>query len=378
MKVPFYRHDLGPGDAASIASVLATPYLTSGEVGRRVEAELCTFFGVPHAALVNSWTNGAVAVLLALGIGPGDEVIVPAMTFIASANVVELVGAKPVFVDVDADTLNLTAAAVKAAVTARTRAIIPVHLYGQMCDVRAMRDAVGPGIAIVEDAAHSFESSFNGDLPGTHSDAAIFSFYATKNVTCGEGGAIVTRRGDLHQTVLQTRLHGMSAGAVDRFSRDRYRHWDMLRLGTKANLPDLLAALLPAQIATVRSRLARREEIARRYERAFAGNVIRLARVLPGSVSARHLFPIHVPVHIRDRALQALNENGIATTVNYRSVPTLTYYREKYGYGPEDFPVSYEWGEGTITLPLYPSLTGEEQNAVISAVLETVVPMVGE
>ncbi len=378
MKVPFYRHDLGPEDAASVARVLATPYLTSGEVGRRVEADLCAFFGVPHAALVNSWTNGAVAVLLALGIGPGDEVIVPAMTFIASANVVELVGARPVFVDVDADTLNLTAAAVKAAVTARTRAVIPVHLYGQMCDVRALREAVGPAIAIVEDAAHSFESSFEGDLPGAHADAAIFSFYATKNVTCGEGGAIVTRRSDLHLAVLQTRLHGMSAGAVDRFSKDRYRHWDMLRLGTKANLPDLLAALLPAQIATVRSRLARREEIAARYERAFAGNVIRLARVLPGSVSARHIFPIHVPVRIRDRALQALNERGIATTVNYRSVPTLTYYREKYGYRPEDFPVSHEWGEGTITLPLYPSLTEEEQDAVISAVLETVVPMVGE
>jgi dTDP-4-amino-4,6-dideoxygalactose transaminase len=132
------------------------------------------------------------------------------------------------------------------------------------------------------------------------------------------------------------------------------------------------------QIATVRSRLARREDIARRYERAFAGNAIRLARVLPGSLSARHLFPIHVPPRVRDLALQALNESGIATTVNYRAVPTLTYYRKKYGYGPADFPVSYEWGEGTITLPLYPSLTGEEQNAVIAAVLETVVPMVEE
>src|SRR5262249_1697026 len=185
----FYRHDLGPGDADAVARVLASPYLTSGEVCRRVEADLCSFFDVPHAVMVNSWTNGAVAVLLALGIGPGDEVIVPAMTFISSANVAELVGAKPVFVDVDAETLLMTPAAVKAAVTSRPRAVIPVHLYGQMCDIREMRVALAgrPDIAILEDAAHSFESSLNGELPGAHSDAAIFSFYATKNVTCGEG-----------------------------------------------------------------------------------------------------------------------------------------------------------------------------------------------
>ncbi len=188
----------------------------------------------------------------------------------------------------------------------------------------------------------------------------------------------MTRDGDLYQKMLQTRLHGMSMGAIDRFSRNQYRHWDMLRLGTKANLPDILAALLPSQIKTIRERLARREEIAERYERAFAGNVIRLARVLPGCVSARHLFPIHVPSRIRDRAIEALNSRGVATTVNYRSVPTLTYYRQKYGYTPEDFPVSYEWGEGTITLPLFPSLTREEQDFVIGAVLGSVVPMAQE
>jgi dTDP-4-amino-4,6-dideoxygalactose transaminase len=378
VKVPFYRHDLDSSYAQAVADVLDSQYLTTGAVSRAVESDICEFFGVPHAVLVNSWTNGAVATLLALGIGPGDEIIVPAMTFIASANVAELVGAKPVFVDVDPDTLVLTPAKAAAALTPRTRAIVPVHLYGQMCDVRALRTVIAdrPEIAIIEDAAHSFESSYDGDLPGAHSDAAIFSFYATKNISCGEGGAIITRRPDLFQAVLQTRLHGMSAGAVDRFAKDRYQHWDMARLGTKANLPDLLAALLPRQIATVRERLKRRDDIARRYEKAFAGNAIRLAEVLPGAVSARHLFPIHVPPRIRDRALQALNEQGIGTTVNYRSVPTLTYYRQKYGYTADDFPVSFEWGEGTITLPLFPSLTAEEQDYVIANVLDVVVPMI--
>jgi UDP-4-amino-4-deoxy-L-arabinose-oxoglutarate aminotransferase len=327
---------------------------------------------------VNSWTNGALATLLALDIGPGAEVIVPAMTFIATANIAEILGAKAVFVDVDPDTLMMTPEAVSRALTPKTRAIIPVHLYGQMCDMRALRAVIGhrPDIAIIEDCAHSFESTYRSERPGTHSDAAIFSFYATKNVTCGEGGAVITHRADLHEAVLQTRMHGMSAGAVDRFAKDQYQHWDMLRLGTKANLPDLLAALLPPQINTVCDRLKLREERARRYEQAFAGNAIRTAKVAAGAISARHLFPIHVPPAVRDRALKALNEHGVGTTVNYRSVPTVTYYRKKYGYTPDDFPVSYEWGEGTITLPLFPSLTTEEQEYVIETVREIVVPMI--
>jgi dTDP-4-amino-4,6-dideoxygalactose transaminase len=376
--VPFYRHSLDESYAVETAEVLNSLYLTSGGVGRAVEDELRVFFGVPHAVLVNSWTNGAVATLLALGIGPGDEVIVPAMTFISSANVAELVGARPVFVDVDPETILLTPERVRGVVTANTRAVIPVHLFGQMCDIGALRAALAdrPDIAIVEDCAHSFESSLNGDLPGVHSDAAIFSFYATKNVTCGEGGAIITRHSQLFQAILQTRLHGMSAGAIDRLANNRYRHWDMMRLGTKANLPDLLACLLPRQIATVRARLPLREERARRYEDAFAGNAVRLVKAVPGAVHARHLFPIHVPPSVRDRALEALNRRGIGTTVNYRSVPTMSYYRKKYQYAVDDFPISYEWGEGTISIPLFESMKREEQDYVIDAIHSLVIPMI--
>lgn len=376
--IPFYQHGLDDKDAARIAEVLRTPFLTSGTVGKKVEAQLCAFFGVPHAALVNSWTNGAVAVLLALDVGPGDEVIVPAMTFAATANVAELVGAKPVFVDVEAGSLMMSPASLRAAVTRKTRAVIPVHLYGQMCDVRALRQALGgrTDIAIIEDCAHSFEASFGGDLPGTHSDAAIFSFYATKNVTCGEGGAIITRSGKLFEAVMQTRLHGMSGGAIDRFANKRYRHWDMLRLGTKANLPDILASLLPPQIETIRERLPKRETLAQAYERAFADLPIRRVKAVSGAVHARHLFPIHVPPRLRDEVLTALNDRGVPTTVNYRAVPTLTYYREKYGYGDADFPVSQEWGEGTITIPLFPSMTAAQQTSVIEAVRQCVEALV--
>lgn len=377
MIVPFYRHGLSSADAEAVGRVLDTPFLTSGQVGKAVEEQLTRFFGVPHALLVNSWTNGAVATLLALDIGPGDEVIVPAMTFIASANVVELVGAKPVFVDVSPDTLMPTPQQFAAAVTKATRAIIPVHLYGQMGDVAALRAALGKrtDIAIIEDCAHCFEGRLRGEGPGLHSDAAIFSFYATKNVTCGEGGAIVTRRADLAERLVQTRLHGMTAGAVDRFKQGGYRHWDMARLGTKANLPDLLAALLPRQIETIRERLPVRQALARRYEEAFAGTRLRLQRQHPDADNARHLFTIHVPGSVRDAAIRVLNENGVNVTVNYRSVPTVAFYRQKYGYDERSFPVSQAWGDGTISLPFFPGMTEAEQAHVISVVKERVLPL---
>lgn len=377
MHVPFYRHDLGGQDADRIAAVLDTPFLTTGEVGRTVERQLADYFGIPHALLVNSCTNGAIAVLLALDIGRGDEVIVPAMTFIASANVVELVGAKPVFVDVDPATLLMQPEAVARALTAKTRAVMPVHLYGQMCDVQAIRDALGNrhDIAIIEDAAHAFEAMLNGDRPGAHSDAAIFSFYATKNVTCGEGGAVVTRHVELADKLRQTRLHGMSAGAVDRFRQGSYQHWDMIRLGTKANLPDLLAALLGPQIDTIDERLPTREAKAGRYEAALAGTAIRMPARVQSAAHARHLFPVHVPPAARDSALTVLANAKIGATVNYRSVPTLTYYRNAYGYEAADFPISYAWGEGTFSLPLFPRMSEDEQEYVIDVLHRDILPL---
>jgi UDP-4-amino-4-deoxy-L-arabinose-oxoglutarate aminotransferase len=381
MQVAFYRHDLKPADAEKIAKVLATPILTSGAVGKAVEAQLAQFFSTKYAGLCNSWTNGALAALLAMDIGPGDEVIVPAMTFISSANIVELVGAKPVFVDVERDTLLVSLDAVKAALTPATKAVIPVHLYGQMVDLRRLRAMLAgvnrADVRIIEDSAHCFEGRLEDYGPGRHSDIALFSFYATKNVACGEGGAYVTDSEDLYLKMAQTRLHGMSAGAVDRYQKGSYRHWDMERLGTKANLPDLLAALLPDQIATIRERLPVRRRLAARYEEAFRDTGIRIARVRESADSARHIFPIHVKPALRDEAIAALNAAGIGVAVNFRSVPTAIYYRKKYGYGPGDFPVSYDWGEGEITLPLFPSMTREEQDHVIATVREEIAPRFG-
>ena len=379
MNVPFYRHSLTPDHSKYVAEVLKTPFLTSGPIGKEVESQLCGYFNVSHAKLVNSWTNGAVATLLAMDIGPGDEVIVPAMTFIATANVVELVGAKPVFIDCDPDTLLITPELVKAAITEKTKAIIPVHMYGQMCDIKAIKEIIPSGqkIAIIEDCAHSFEAKFNGERPGKYSDAAIFSFYATKNVTCGEGGAIITNDSNLFERITQSILHGMSAGAADRFKAGQYKHWGMDHLGTKANLPDLLACFLPDQIKTIDERLPLREKIAQSYEKALLGSGILVPVVKPGIVHSRHLFPIQVGSKVRDQVLLKLGQMQVGATVNYRAITTMNFYKQKYQIQSDSYEISETWGEGTLSIPLFEDMKSEEQDYVIDILLNEVSPMIG-
>jgi UDP-4-amino-4-deoxy-L-arabinose-oxoglutarate aminotransferase len=380
VNVPFYRHSLTPDNSNYVAEVLKTPFLTSGPIGKEVETQLCSYFNVSHAKLVNSWTNGAVATLLAMDIGPGDEVIVPAMTFIATANVVELVGAKPVFVDCDPETLLITTELIKAAITSKTKAVIPVHMYGQMCDVKAIKDVLPTNqkIAIIEDCAHTFEAKFNNERPGKYSDVAIFSFYATKNVTCGEGGAIITNNQDLYQRILQSILHGMSAGAADRFKSGQYKHWGMDHLGTKANLPDLLACFLPQQIRTVDERLQEREKIARKYELALANTNIKVPKIDSRVVHSRHLFPIYVGAEVRDQALLELGKANIGATVNYRSVPSMSYYSNTYGFNDKSHPSSNLWGQGTLSVPLFPGITEIEQDYVIEVLVNNIDKMIGK
>lgn len=370
MRVPFYQHNLSSADAGPIAEVLDTPFLTTGAVSRRAEDELRAYFDVPEALVCNSWTNGALAALLALGVGHGDEVVLPAMTFVACANIIELAGARPVFVDVDPVTLLMDHDACRAALTPRTRVVMPVHLYGQMGDMRRLVDAVKSyrdDIIVLEDCAHAFEATYAGTRPGRFADLAVFSFYATKNVTCGEGGAIVTRDAALMGRLRRAVLHGMSAGAADRFAGAYYRHWDVTGLGIKGNLPDLLAALLIPQIRRIDELREHRQAVVDRY-RAGLSPKLRFADVLPSARSAHHLFPVHVPPPLRDRFLHDLNTVGVGTTVNYRAIHRLTYYREKYAIGDAALPVSSAWGDGVISLPLYVSLSIPEQNYVIEQV----------
>jgi UDP-4-amino-4-deoxy-L-arabinose-oxoglutarate aminotransferase len=253
-------------------------------------------------------------------------------------------------------------------------------MYGQMCDIKAIKEILPKDqkISIIEDCAHSFEAKFNGDRPGKYSDVSIFSFYATKNVTCGEGGAIITNNANLFERIIQAILHGMSAGAADRFKSGQYRHWGMEHLGTKANLPDLLACFLPDQIKTVDTRLVHRERIALKYESALLNSKIKLPVTKSGVIHSRHLFPIHVGVDNRDNALLALGEANIGATVNYRSVTTMGYYSNKYGFTGQEHPISKSWGDGTLSIPLFPGMTDEEQDYVIDVLINKINKMIGE
>ncbi|MEW6267158.1 MAG: DegT/DnrJ/EryC1/StrS family aminotransferase [Thermodesulfobacteriota bacterium] len=369
MKVDFYRHSLEESDIERVTEVLRSTFLTTGEVTAAFEKKLAAYLGVKHVVGVMSCTQALHLSLLAWGIGPGDEVITTPMTFIASSNAVLHAGATPVFVDVEKRTGNLDAGRIEEKITPRTRAILPVHLYGQMSDMKEIRwIADRRGLIVIEDAAHCLEGERDGVRPGRLGEAACLSFYATKNITSGEGGAIATNDDRKADLLRRLRLHGMDKSAADRYTK-LYRHWDMSVLGWKANLDNIKAALLIGQLDRVEDRWRRREEIARRYRDAFSrAPGLGLMSDLPGVKHARHLFTVHAPPDRRDAFLAGLQERGVGVAVNYRAVHLLDYYARQFGFRRGDYPVAEAIGDATVTLPLYPGLKDEEIEYVIEAV----------
>ena len=372
MKVDFFRHNIGDEEKASLLETLDGVFLTSGPKTRQFEQEFSAYLGAPWALGVTSWTNGAFLVLKAWDIGPGDEVLVPAMTFLSTASVVCHCGATPVFVDSDPLTGNMDLALLEAKITPRTKAIIPVHLYGHMVDMPVLRAVADRhGLKILEDAAHCIEGTRDGIRPGMLGDAACFSFYATKNITSGEGGAIATHDSHLATKLGLLRLHGMSKSAADRYTA-KYQHWDMELLGYKANMFDIQAALLIPQLRKMDAVRERREQICQRYEQAFTAANIDFPRVLPGVISARHLFTVWTPRGRRDDMLAGLQAKGLGVAVNFRAIHLLKYFRETMGCRPGDLPVAESIGDRTITIPMYAKLTDQEIEYVISTVTEVI------
>lgn len=370
-KIPFYLHDLGQAELDAVAEVLAGPILTTGDTVSRFEGEFAAFLGRKHALGVTSCTGAMHMSLLALGIGPGDEVITTPMTFIATAAAIVEAGAKPVFVDVEPDTGNIDAAKIEAAVTERTRAILPVHLYGLMCDMREIRRIADKhGLRIVEDCAHCVEGERDGVKPGQLADTACFSFFATKNLTCGEGGALVTDSDELFERLKLLRLHGMTKTAADRH-REGYKHWDMVTLGWKYNLDNIQAALLLPQMQRIVRKLERRHALAAAYEGQLAGLAgVRIPCSRPNTTHARHLFTVWVAADRRDRVVEALNAKGIGAVVNYRAIHLLSYFSETLGHKPGDFPNAERIGSETLSLPFYPTMPEDHVSRVVSALRE--------
>jgi dTDP-4-amino-4,6-dideoxygalactose transaminase len=367
--VPFYRHDLGEAELAMVKEVLGQPILTTGSFVEEVEQKLARYLGVRHCLCVTSCTGALHMSLLALGIGPGDEVITTPMTFIATATSIMEAGAIPVFVDVEPDSANLDVTQVEAAITPRTKAIMPVHLFGLMCDMRALRAiADRHGLAIVEDAAHCIEGIRDGIRPAGLGETACFSFYATKNLACGEGGAVATNDTALYEKMRLLNVHGMTKIAADR-AREGYSHWDMVAFGWKYNMSNIAAALLLPQFARLEAKLAERQTLVRHYQGQLAGIPgIRLPRLSAGpeGVHAHHLFPIWVGGGRRDEVVRRLQQAQVEIVVNYRAIHLLSYFRDRFGFETGDFPQAEAIGDDTISLPFYPGMGTDSIDIVAS------------
>lgn len=369
MKVEFYRHSLAEEDIQRLAEVCRGVFLTTGKEVKEFEEGFAAYLGARYCVGVTSCTAGLHIALLAFGIGPGDEVITTPMTFAATSNTIFFTGASPVFVDVEPATGLLDMDLLERAITPRTKAIIPVHLYGQMVDMKRLKSITDRhGIKIIEDCAHAIESERDGVRPGQLSDVSCFSFYATKNITSGEGGAVVTNSAAVNDRLRLLRQHGLTSNAADRYA-GAYQHWDIELLGWKYNMTNLQAALLIGQIARIESLWQQREAVALRYEAGFSGvDGVTFPIVIDGSKSARHLFTIWVDPGRRDAILADLQSREVGVAVNYRAVHLLKYYQQRLALPRGSFPVTERIGDSTLTLPLYPGLPEAQQAYVIESV----------
>ena len=372
MKVEFYRHQLGEEELNGVKEVLSSLFLTTGPKTREFEQSFASYLGVDGCLGVTSWTMGNFITLKALDIGPGDKVLTTPLTYVATANTILHVGAEPVFADVDPITGNLDPEAARKALTANkgVKAMIVVHLYGQMADMKALSELAKEfGVFLIEDCAHCVEGVRDGVRPGQLSDAAAFSFYATKNMTCAEGGAIVTNNQSLLERIRPLRLHGVDTYAMDQRKDGIYRHWDMTELGYKCNMHDLSAALLLPQLARIEETRKSRERLCKRYDKLLQGlDSIEIIPEIAGSTHACHLYTIRVDPGKRDRMLTELSLRGVGVGVNFRVVHLMAYYVERFGFEEGIFPMAERIGASTISLPLYPALREEEQEYVVETI----------
>ncbi|MBF0504465.1 MAG: DegT/DnrJ/EryC1/StrS family aminotransferase [Candidatus Omnitrophica bacterium] len=354
MKVEFYKHNLGVEEQQKVLECLSGIFLTTGQYVKDFENRFAQYLGLKNVVGLTSCTAALHLSLLALDIGPGDEVITTPMTFIATANAILYVGAKPVFVDVEPQTGLIDPLLIEAAITSRTKAIIPVHLYGQMCDMKAIsKIAHKYNLKLIEDCAHCVEGVRDGVRPGQLSDAACYSFYATKNLTCGEGGAVACNDDSLAQRLMTLRQHGMSKSAADRYT-GAYQHWDMTELGWKYNMSNIQAALLIPQIDRIEERWQKRDLLYKLYRHHINKiSYLNAPKIVDGVKSAYHLFTIKVPADQRDALLGRLNSNDIGCAVNYRAVHLLTFYKDEFGYKLNTFPKAEQFGFETISLPFW-------------------------
>lgn len=376
--LPFHRPWIDEADERSVIETLRSGWLTTGPRTKQFERDLAAYVGAAHCVAVNSCTAALHLALEAVGVGPGDEVITTPVTFAATANVICHRGATPVFVDVEPDTLTIDASLVEAAVTPRTKAIIPVDFAGHPADLDAITAlAARHAVVVIEDAAHSIGAEYRGRPVGSLADLTAFSFYATKNITSGEGGALTTDRQDWAERIAVMSLHGISRDAWKRHTAEGYRHWDIIAPGFKYNMFDVQAALLHSQFQRIETLWRRRREIAGRLRAALADvpEVAVLAE-RPDVRHAYHLFPIVIRTEQldtdRDTIMNALQAENIGVGIHYRAVHLHPYYRTTFGFERGMFPHAEYYSDRTLSLPFFPMMSDADVDDVVAGVKKVI------
>ncbi len=365
MKLPFLNPNITPEDRKAVDTVLRSGWLATGPELKTFEKKLAEYLGLPFIIANSSGTAALHTALLAAGIGSGDEVITTPLTFWATSNVILYVGAKPVFVDVESETGLISVEAVERAITKRTKAIIPVHLYGQMANMKAIaKIAKKHKLKVIEDAPHALESSRDGVRPGELSFASCFSFHAAKNITAGEGGAVGVRTAKIANEV---RL--FSDSGSDRTGNIRH----MTRLGYKYSMTNMQGAMLLGQLNRIEKEWKKRQNIYKTYVEGLSGvEGIQLIKEVPNSKHAYHMFTIIVAPKKRDAIRKRLRDMGIPADIHYNPVHLEPYYVKTLGYKKGMYPEAERIGLGTITLPLYTRLKKQDVKDIIISIIEVV------
>jgi len=372
MRVEFYIHNLGEEEIIESIKVLRSLFLTTGRYVDNFEKALAQYLGVNYSVGLTSCTGALHLALLAAGVGENDEVITTPMSFVATANAICMTGAKPVFVDVEENTGNIDANLIENAITRKTKALLPVHLYGQMVDMKKiLAIAKKHNLAVIEDAAHALEAKLDDIRPGQKSFGACFSFYATKSITSGEGGAFLTNHTNLAKTVRKLRSHGITSELAQRI-RTGLKTYDVDMLGWKYNMDNIQASLLIHQVKKIEKYWKKREEIAQKYRKAFTEYGIDMPKEYSNSKHGRHIFPIWITPAKRDVVLNYLNKNGVGTVINYPAIHLFSFYRKQFNLHEGMFPNAERIAKREISLPLYAKLKDSEVEYVIKRVSQAV------
>ena len=373
--LPFHQASIGEEEVKEIIQTLNSGWLTTGQKTRLFEKTFADYIGCKHAIGLNSCTSGLHLSLVVSGVSSGDEVITSPITFPATTNVIVHQNAKPVFVDVEPETLNINCSEIESKINDSTKAILPVHFAGHPCDMDTIISlAQKHNLTVIEDAAHALESKYHGNKIGAIGNFTAFSFYATKNITTGEGGMLTTNDDHYADKLRILSLHGISKNAWKRYGKEGFQHWELLMPGYKYNMFDVQASLGIHQIKKVESFLSRRMQIVKKYNDAFEKTEeIQLLKPESNIKHAHHLYVIVIKTEnlkvSRDKVLNEIQKRGIGVAVHFRSLHLQPFFKQHFNYKKGMFPQAEYLSDRVISLPLYPKMTDEDVSRVIETVL---------